>query len=962
MRFLQLRLFSLVLLAATTAGVAPVAHAETGRINESTMTMVIDRLQNVLSDLHNRAVKARVLARVGDLLSDRAQLRAFNAVKNNCKTCHGARIDRFNAIHDYLEALALSQTTKKALTPDRAAQILTQTAYLYSLVGEHAKAKALYTQIIERRGVASSAELIGEAYAGRGELFFDAGDFIKAEHDYENALRYPIQNANFVQYHLAWCEFDLGDTNQAKNRLIAVLRAPINPHDPVSFRHDMARDLVTFVAREPITLASINELMSVTPKGDRAANLFYLGQEAAHFGNHAGSLLVWNVYARTVKVSDAHSLAMQMSTAQELWDEGRTADSLRVYQIFLKNFASQNCSKLDNCDTLKARSREYVVEWLKRDRLHPNPRLLTALQSYTQTFANDAEMIEWTGHIARHLKQYLVATHEYHLAADAAALKIANSKIDPKKKPELHKILQDSLLGEIECAEATNNTAIRSTAYQHYLQLLPNGPQQLEVRYQIAYLEYKAGHDARAAQAFYAIANSPTKYFADRKWQKLAAHLSIRANVNAAVMQNKNGQENQALSRLKSIPLVGATPDERVRVFRNEIVLAKKLNDVATVAVASYGLDQTPKISRETRRFALENELWADEMKMDFHSAFFAALNLNRMGFRSSSDLLRLALLAELSGHPSWPYYAQYLRQERSIVQANLIREKLVHESRDPWHTLAYYRNELRRTPEIYGATVLECFARDPVVRFLPYYLRDWSIRRSSQYEALFRYYTLAQNRDLDWRLSRDGHRVTPYRMQLIRRASWLANVAVQHHDFILEIVNLNRVERAYQNLASDLKRTPTPRYLNWYHKRLYRRLLNYKIAAYDRDAQSIQRQLQSLWANGAGLNSLTKLAQSDLGVRRRLVIRDLYTILPFAPSSQKSKIVQAVADAEINPNWDEIARAREAVRKNPFDLSRIVKLKQLESRSGNTSMVVFLDARLAQNKTFGANFGGVIE
>ena len=965
MRLWQLRLILSIVLAAATTGSPSVAHADTGAIDLGTMNTVISRLESALPGLQGVGAKARVLARLGDLHSDRARLREMDAIKRHAKNGSGAREDRDIAIQDYKKALTLTQIDHKALTPEQSAEILTQTAYLYSLIGERAKANRVFTRIIKRKNVASSAELIGEAYAGRGELAFDSGDFNKASRDYARALRYPLRNENLVQYRLAWCEFNQGHDTQAKDRIVRVLRSPLAPNEPVSFRHDMARDLVTFVARARITRASIDELMSVTPASDRSANLFYLGQEADRLGNHDGALLVWSIYSSQVKTNDADSLEMQIRTAQALWDEGRTANSLRMYQTFLKNFSSgRNCAKLENCDVLQARARSYVVEWLKRDKRHPSPLLLTALESYTALFgnnapagfgANDSEMIEWTGNIAQRLKQFSVAANEYHIAADESANAIADKHTDKKKLPFLRKTLESSLLAEIECAEHANVAAIREIAYHHYLALLPNGPKQLEVRYQLAYIEYQAGDFTQAATDFRTIAAAHAISASDRNWQEQAAHLSLRADVDQAVAQSSSGKYQDALNKLKSTPLQDATPSEKAKVYKNEVVLAKKLNDVATVAAASFGLEYVHGLSKKNRLFALKNELWADEMQMNFAAAFRAAKKLSRLEPSTDDSRLRLALLAELSGHNSILYYRRYLAQSRNILKANTIRAKMVRESRSPWRELARYKRELRRTPEIYGATVLESFARQPNVVYLHKYLADRSIRRSSQYEALRRYQELAEDRKLDRELRLHWYRITPSRMRYMHQAERLANLAVRRHDFVLEVVDLNRVMREYNQLANDLRRTPAPRHLRLTQRLAYRRLLNIKVAEYQNNARTINRQLQNLWSADGALNALANLAQSDIGVTRRLVVRDLHTILAYAPNSEKSRIIEIIAQAETNPNREQIAQARAAVRQNPFDLSRVVELKRLEARRGDTPMVVFLDARLAQKSQRGA-------
>ena len=75
-------------------------------------------------------------------------------------------------------------------------------------------------------------------------------------------------------------------------------------------------------------------------------------------------------------------------------------------------------------------------------------------------------------------------------------------------------------------------------------------------------------------------------------------------------------------------------------------------------------------------RFALENKVWLDELRLDFDQAYLSYKKLN------TGDWLQLARFADLAEKPSKDYYFKYLKTTKDSKLAFSICLKLLKESK----------------------------------------------------------------------------------------------------------------------------------------------------------------------------------------------------------------------------------------------------------------------------------------
>jgi hypothetical protein len=385
--------------------------------------------------------------------------------------------------------------------------------------------------------------------------------------------------------------------------------------------------------------------------------------------------------------------------------------------------------------------------------------------------------------------------------------------------------------------------------------------------------------------------------------------------------------------------------------------MAQKISDLNTVMTAALNMLAIKKISTADQEFAMSAQLWVYEARLEFAAAFKIAQKMRFTDLRPDAKLLKLALLAELSGHDPRAYYQNFLKLTRNQAQAASVYAKMIHESSHPWKMLATFKSQLKKSPEIYGATVLEAFSKARDLNELKKYTNDRALVRSSSFATLKRYLILDSDKKIDHdfllsRISTQSDAATQstlkHRLSLLKLAEQRANAALRSNDFTLEVVSLHRVAEQNTRLYNELLNLPVPRHLKPKERKQYSQLLRERAAPFKATAETAGQKLDSLWAQSGAVAQLMELSQSESGGARQLLISDLNLLMKFAKGGQARDIETALAQAHHTPSRNEIEQARKAVRAEPFDIEKLEALKRLEARRDAVPMVVFLEARLA--------------
>lgn len=887
------------------------------KLDVHTHDLLIEKLEGALGELKGQSNEGAVLLRLADLYADRARVKAIEEAQLQCDGCLKIEADRRKAIGYY--KMAMPKVDSKGQ-----AKALLQMAHLYSVSGETQKAYSVLSGILEKPRNYNK-DVLQSAAMALGEQKYLSGYFVEAEKYFNLAKSYGLQS-QFLNYRLAWCRLNQGDVAQAKKLIITVVKSV--KEDEVSLKRDAARDLATILSRESVNLEKVEEFLSYSEPDQKINNLFYLGEECDRLDNNNCSHLVWSQLLQTKGVSRDRLIEARLRLAQNDFDANRYAAATQNYKISISDISNNRCEDESVCVELKPRLRSFVMNWLKKEKAKPSRELLDAMQAYVNFETDDFEIALWAGHVGRELKQMASARANYRQSADAASRAIKNSE---HSKSDATKTLNSALLHEIECAEFVRNDELLAESYQHYIQLNPQGREIGRVRSEYAFLQR-------------------------------------RQAVEAAMKLYKNGKASDsdledALEHLQQAPMLGATDEEKTKIYYNQIQIASKLKDLETVEKTAIQMLKISRLSPENKEFALERRLWVAEMQFDFIRALTIMKKMRLAKLTPAERQLKLAVMTELSGANAKSEYLKYLKLNPDITSANHVRSKIVHASKYPWAQLSKYRRDFEKTPQIYAQTLNNVFASQPNIGELRGHLKSNSLRRQPQAKNLELFIELENQKVIDkemrnHRLYADSEKVLQRKIKerilLLKRANRLVDTALRTHNFTLHTVALQRVARENARFADELQRSRRPRGLSAQNLNFYNQELNKKVAEYKSVSDTVIAKIEDNFSNSKYYSQLLETATDGVGVNKRLAGIELKYLLAYAPKVEIREINSAIRDSQEKTSLNELRAASHKIKNDPFDIERLEKLKELAQNSGSSTMVAFLEARLTELKRGG--------
>lgn len=967
------------------------------KMDETTHDQVIERLELGVESLDKSdSARTGVLIRLADLYADRARLKAMNEMQAGCtEKCPGSTKDRERSIKLYNEALPTVEKAQQGRT-------LLQIAHLYALNDQSPKSIALYTKILKAKRNEFASEVRALANSSMGEIHFRKGEFKTALKFFEDARRENLKNKALVEYRIAWCQLNLGQTEKATKTIINLLKSPAllatqttdgKTVDP-TFVEDVSNDLARFIARGNVGPREIALLKSLSPDTKRKANLHTLASETDRLGKKQASLVVWAAYVDEGEVSPNEKLEVQTRVAKIFYDMGKLDLAANAYEKALDLWKKQPCTG-DQCDELRSRLRGLVTAWNKSQKQKPTPALFRAYVAFTNVFQDDTEMLHWGAIVGRSVGKHSESAILFHRASAQAA-------VDLQKKPGdkvLSNILEGSLLGEIEMAEASKDLKARETAYNWYLQMNPNGEQAFQVRYQRAQVYYQANRFQEAFSEFHLIASQPSKdhhdiqvksadlaldclvamkddqslqvrsleyarIYPERKTEYLKISRKATMNIVAGNLKKERDADKTdykaSLVALEKVNMDGAEDAEKIKFFKNKIVIAQKAMALDAVSAACNSLLLVKSLSKEDREFAMAQKVWVAELQLNFALAYRLTQEMQLPGMSKADRELRMALLAELAGMSANKHYENYLRIAPSGRAANLVRITLIKNSNRPWNELEKHSRFLRSTPDLYAGIALEVFARQKDLNKAERLLKTSSIGKYPAGQTIARHLALRDFNKFDAKIRE--HQIYGYsdaamkktlkdRMRLLGQSERQAQDAFRKHDWTLQVLSLTQLARENRRLYREISGLPVPRKLNAQDKIRYQQLLKQQSQPYLARAEKIETELSDVWSNSNSVQNLQTAFMTATPELQRLYRDEIQSLAYSAPSSAKNRLQNLLNTPYKRPSQKDILLARRELQMNPFDISKAEQLRALEAQNGKPSMVVYLDERIGQMK-----------
>lgn len=988
------RVFNILtlLIAAVLAGQSSFAV----KMDETTHDQVIERLELGIDSMEKtEPERPGILLRLGDLYADRARLKGINEVEAGCKNCRGSRDDRKKAISLYSEALPKAEKAKQG-------RLVLQIAHLHALNDEQTKSTALYNQILSN-GKSYSSEVRAIANSSMGEAAFVKGDFEKAQKFFKAALKENLQNRALVQFRIAWCQLNLGEHEKAVKSLVTLLRSPeilatqttdgknIDP----SFIGDVSHDLALFMARGQVGPKQIQLLKSLSPDNARKANLYTLATETDRLGQKTSALIVWANYVDEGEVKPNEKLEVQTRVAQIFYDMNKLDLAANAFEKAQDLWRKHGCTEAGLCEELKTRMRKFVTSWNKAQKNKPTNQLFRVYVAYIGTFGDDAEMLHWAAVVGHDLKRSKEAAGLFHRAAVQAAAELQKN---PNSK-EMQTIFEGSLLGEIEMAEAGKDNGLKEAAYNNYLQMNPNGSKAFEVRYQRAHVFYSTNRYQDSFSEFHYLALMPMKdhkdlrmksadlaldslvalkddkslqvrsleyarTFPERKTEFLK--ISRKATLNIVALNLKDRKSNDQseyasnLAALNQVSLEGADDAEKIKFYKNKLIVAQKALNLASVTDSAAKLLAIKKLSSEDREWALAQKVWVAELQLNFGEAYRLSKDMKLAHLSKADRELRLALLADLAGKSARQHNENFLRLSRDVRATNLVRVTLVKESSNPWKEFDRHFKQLKQTPDLLAGLALECFARDKNFDRARKLLSTTSIGRYAAGQTLGRQLALKEFQAFDKKIRQ--HQVYGYsdaavqktlkeRLKLLNESEKRAQAAFKARDWTMQILSLSQLSRENRRLFQDIVGLPVPARLSAADKAKYRTLLNQQGQTYLNRSEKINGELNEMWNAGNSVQNLQAAYMTSSPEMQRLIRDEINPLAQNAPAGAANRLKNLLNTPYRRPSQKDILFARRELQANPFDLSKVQQLRELEVQNGGSAMVVYLDERINQLK-----------
>lgn len=966
------------------------ASAQAGKMDIETHTLVINKLERVLSD-SGKSPKQNLslILRVADLYAERARLKSIAEVEKNCTGCLGSKKDRKSAIAQY-----------KKITPhlegEVGATVLMQTAHLHQLVQETKKAKNLYKEVIRQRKRRSS-KVVAQAYTGLANLYFLENKYKKSLKNYNLALsEKSAPKKGFLIYRKAWCLLNIGKTKSAVRELTTLLESPryLDVSDGAdllanaSFQEDVSRDFASFLVRTSLNSKKIQLLQDLSPDKVKKQNLFYLGTEAERVGQKKSALLVWDVYTQRADIPFEEKLEIQTRKAKIRLDLGQKSLALKEYKVALKLWASGSCKDSVDCEGIRQKLRSLPVTWNQLEKKTPTRRNHQAYRAYTQVFNSDFEMHYWAAQLARNLNLFKQSVHDYRRASQAAKSQLKKGSKEAQKSSR--KIFEGSLLAEVEMAEADKSWHLREAAYKHYLKENPKGQKAETIRYQLAHLDYEAKKYQRAAFQFKLLVedkslSKKTKTMSSdlaldslailkdhkriEKWalefstvlpkrSKEYKQISRKATVNlaATVINNKKATSSQLLSAhksLKGFSVFELEKKEQENYWKTRLLAAEKVKDLADIKYSARKYLKQPKLGSQSKNWAQSLIVFSHEMLFEFNAAYKMAIKTDFPRMNETNTLLKLAVLAELAEKKSasTKYYRQFIKKTPSVRKANTIRLKLISQTRNPWNLLNEFTPKLRRTPDLLAPAALETFARFPNFGRAEKLIKsNRSLLKFPEGRSLNRFVFLKDY----WKFDKSirNHRIKQgsnsvlqktlkKRLDLIAESEKWVKKAGNLKDWTLQVITLDRLQKEYSRLHTQVLGFRTPRGLNKKQRREYKVLLTQQAKPFQQKSLKIGNKTQEFWKNEQAFNSLKRDYKKANGPTKKIIRDEIMTLKSRSPKFVQRKISRLIKEEEYRNLNQKIKVAYNRVKKSPFSNRDLKQLIALETQRNNDSTLL---------------------
>lgn len=950
---------------------------------QGTNDLLIEKLNQVNLNLPAKdPSKVSVMLRLADLLAERARQAAIKDLESGCTDCTAGQADRQKALRLYDEALPQASHEQKA-------RVLIQMGHLRQLLGEEMKALSHYQAVLS---VTKQGSVQAEAHLAIAEIELKKNNYARAQENYQKVLdEKAASSRGLAAYRVAWCDFNLAQFPAAIAGIKLILRTPelqsrsggaATTQADVSFLEEVARDLATFMSRQPFVVSEMEDLYKLSPETTRVANVVLLANELERTGKKADAAQAWG-FAFERMSQPALKLEALVHLVPLRFNEANTTESLKTLDQAVALWLEMKSCGSNNCDELQKILRQFIVNWNQTEKKAPSDNLQNAYQRYLALFADDHQMQLWAAQVAETRKDWSAASLFYH-GAFASLAKAG-------KKPELEK----ALLAHLEMAELSKSEDLWHQAADAYLAQSSEKTKAFEVRYQKTQKIYDKGDYQTASTALRELALTPK---APQQLRVQAAHLSLDAvsflkdearlvtwakeyaqqfptaakefkEINQKAILSESARLAEKDSEAAWVALAkfdsqNASLSDRKIYLKNKIILSEKTQrfPVAAQAVEEYLL--LPNLNAEEKEFALAKKTWLAELRLDFSTALKSFEKMSANQLKPEQKFLKLALYADLAGVNSTAYYHKFMTSTSDQDLRTGMAAELVRKSPQPQKELSKQAHLLKTKPELLGRLYAEIYVKSPDEKFLKNILQEKTIENTSWGKTFWRISYLEQLKALHQKVQSgkiDSSTQKAMNRTIKSRAADLAAFekvtaqAIQKTDWSAQVVSLTWLGQESQRFYEELMSLPLPAGLTPEEESQYMTLLSQQSAPYKNKAEEAKSKVSEFWTSS--WQEPLKTSMNEAGEFKILVQKEVEMLKQVSAPEGQAFLDQVLEDRPVvvAPSAQTLESARNEVRAAPLDKLRLQKLLDVEKQAKNFAMVQYLEGRIRQTEEKGA-------
>ncbi|MDX9731346.1 MAG: hypothetical protein RBT63_06205 [Bdellovibrionales bacterium] len=451
--------------------------------------------------------------------------------------------------------------------------------------------------------------------------------------------------------------------------------------------------------------------------------------------------------------------------------------------------------------------------------------------------------------------------------------------------------------------------------------------------------------------------------------------IARRARLNMAAKAANGSSQSEMTENLKKLGdlnLKTASRSEVLLTHTNRFVLAEKTRNFAEANKAAVAIINFPGATEAERQDALAKRLWVAEMQLDFPTAYVTARQMTepKNKAQAAERELKLALLAELSGRDPKAHLQKFIVMTKDRKAELAARVKLLKLAGFSVAEFNRHFDSLRRDTKVFADIGLEVYARNPSPRLAKRLLDVRGVSQTFEGGVLVRAGELKSVEAWAKRLAgqklpakasdRALQNAIAARVKALNDAGKFANKVIQSKDGWLQALALQVVAVENRRLKAEILELPAPKGLKEADVKRYQDLIAKQVVPFEVKALKIDQKLKAFWSTNPG-EALAGAIEESSGARRTLLTREtrsMVSILDIAGQSDISRrLNRAMASEDRMSRASNLASsrsgrsalesARASVRKDPFDVDYLRRLRTLEAEVGRETMVSYIDSRM---------------